>query len=99
VYLRLVEAYRDDQGKVRHRVLRTLGREDQLKASGQLEQLAGLFARLMLPSACLDGVGTPEPRFRGSIAQPAQPLPTLRRRPREQPTHGSGPPWIANPSM
>ena len=37
----------------------------------------------MLPSACFDGVGTPEPLFRGSIAQPAQPLPTLRRRPRE----------------
>jgi hypothetical protein len=26
VYLRLVEAYRDEQGRVRHRVLRTLGR-------------------------------------------------------------------------
>ncbi len=49
VYLRLVEAYRDEQGRVRHRVLRTLGREDQLKASGQLEQLAGSFARLDPP--------------------------------------------------
>jgi uncharacterized protein DUF4277 len=49
VYLRLVEAYRDDQGRVRHRVLRTLGREDQLKASGQLEQLMGSFARLDPP--------------------------------------------------
>ena len=29
--------------------------------------------------------------FRGSIAQPARPLPTLRRRPHERPTHGSGP--------
>ena len=49
VYLRLVEAYRDEQGRVRHRVLRTLGREDELKASGQLEQLAASFARLDRP--------------------------------------------------
>ena len=49
VYLRLVEAYRDGQGRVRHRVLKTLGREDELKASGQLEQLAGSFARLDPP--------------------------------------------------
>ena len=39
VYLRLVQAYRDERGRVRHRVLCTLGREDELKASGQLEQL------------------------------------------------------------
>ena len=51
VYLRLVESYRDDRGKVRHRVLRTLGREDDLKASGQLEQLAASFARLDPPLA------------------------------------------------
>jgi transposase len=50
VYLRLVEAYRDEQGRVRHRVLKTLGREDELKASGQLEQLAGSFARLDPPA-------------------------------------------------
>lgn len=49
VYLRLVQAYRDDRGKVTHRVLRTLGREDELKASGQLEQLAASFARLDPP--------------------------------------------------
>jgi transposase len=49
VYLRLVEAYRDEHGRVRHRVLKTLGREDELKASGQLEQLAGSFARLDPP--------------------------------------------------
>jgi hypothetical protein len=36
---------------VRHRVLRTLGREDELKASGQLEQLMGSFARLDPPLA------------------------------------------------
>jgi len=49
VYLRLVEAYRDERGKVRHRTLRTLGREDELKASGQLDQLAASFARLDPP--------------------------------------------------
>jgi len=48
VYLRLVEAYRDG-GRVRHRVIANLGREDQLKASGQLEQLAAGFARLDPP--------------------------------------------------
>jgi len=51
VYLRLVEAYRDEAGKVRHRLVATLGREDQLKASGQLEQLAASFARLDPPQA------------------------------------------------
>jgi hypothetical protein len=50
VYLRLVEAYRNEQGQVRHRVLRTLGREDELKASGQLDQLAASFARLDPPA-------------------------------------------------
>jgi hypothetical protein len=49
VYLRLVQAYRDEHGRVRHRVLQTLGREDELKASGQLEQLTGSFARLDPP--------------------------------------------------
>lgn len=49
VYLRLVEAYRNESGQVRHRLLRTLGREDQLKASGQLDQLAASFARLDPP--------------------------------------------------
>lgn len=51
VYLRLVQAYRDADGRVRHQVLRTLGREDELKASGQLEQLAASFARLDPPPA------------------------------------------------
>jgi transposase len=51
VYLRLVEAYRDERGKVRHRTLKTLGREDELKASGQLEQLQGSFARLDPPTS------------------------------------------------
>lgn len=48
-YLRLVESYRDEQGRPRHRILLTLGREEELKASGQLEQLAGAFARLDPP--------------------------------------------------
>jgi hypothetical protein len=51
VYLRLVQAYRDEHGRVRHHVLKTLGREDELKASGQLEQLMGSFARLDPPMA------------------------------------------------
>ena len=49
VYLRLVEAYRNEQGQVRHRLLHTLGREDELKTSGQLDQLAASFARLDPP--------------------------------------------------
>ena len=48
-YLRLVEAYRTDEGKVRHRLVHTLGREDALKSSGQLDQLAASFARLDPP--------------------------------------------------
>src|SRR5256885_15806947 len=48
-YLRLVEAFRTEDGKVRHRLLQTLGREDMLKASGQLDQLAASFARLDPP--------------------------------------------------
>src|ERR1700687_4720739 len=51
VYLRLVQAYRDERGKGGHRGVRTPGREDELKASGQLEQLAASFARLAPPPA------------------------------------------------
>jgi hypothetical protein len=36
---------------VRQRVLITLGREDELKASGQLKQRMGSFARLDPPMA------------------------------------------------
>jgi alkylhydroperoxidase family enzyme len=50
-YLQLVEGYRDDGGKVRHRVVANLGRKDALKDSGQLEALAGSFARLDPPMA------------------------------------------------
>ena len=50
-YLQLVEGYRDGRGKVRHRVVANLGRKDLLKDSGQLEALAGSFARLDPPIA------------------------------------------------
>jgi Domain of unknown function (DUF4277)/Transposase DDE domain len=48
-YVQLVEGYRDERGRVRHRVVANLGRKDALKASGQLEKLAGSFARLDPP--------------------------------------------------
>ena len=48
VYLKIVESYRDG-GRVRQRVVANLGREDELKASGQLEALAGALARLDPP--------------------------------------------------
>jgi Domain of unknown function (DUF4277)/Transposase DDE domain len=48
-YLQMVEGYRDERGRVRHRVVANLGRKDALKASGQLESLAGSFARLDPP--------------------------------------------------
>jgi hypothetical protein len=50
-YLQLVDGYRDENGKVRHRVVANLGRKDALKDSGQLEALAGAFARLDPPMA------------------------------------------------
>ena len=45
----MVEGYRDERGRVRHRVVANLGRKDALKESGQLEALAGSFARLDPP--------------------------------------------------
>src|SRR5919109_4253731 len=48
-YLQLVEGYRDEAGRVRHRIVANLGRKEALKASGQLEALAGSFARLDPP--------------------------------------------------
>lgn len=51
VYLQMVEGYRDERGRVRHRVVAKLGREDELKASGQLDALAASFARLDPPLA------------------------------------------------
>jgi hypothetical protein len=50
-YLQMVEGYRDEGGRVRHRVVANLGRKGALKASGQLEALAGSFARLDPPLA------------------------------------------------
>jgi hypothetical protein len=48
-YLQLVEGHRED-GKVRQRVVVTLGRVDKLKASGQLDRWAGAFTRLDPPA-------------------------------------------------
>lgn len=48
-YLQLVDGYRDEDGRVRHRVVANLGRKEALKESGQLEALAGSFARLDPP--------------------------------------------------
>src|ERR687891_1395988 len=50
-YLQLVEGYRDERGRVRHRVVANLGREDELKDSGQLNSLAGSLAPLDPPLA------------------------------------------------
>lgn len=47
-YLKLVQSYREG-GRVRQRVVANLGREDELKASGQLNALAGTLARLDPP--------------------------------------------------
>jgi transposase len=47
-YVQLVEGHRVD-GKVRQRVVATLGRLDELKTSGQLDRWAGAFARLDPP--------------------------------------------------
>ncbi len=49
-YLQLVEGARRE-GKVRQRVVATLGRVDELKRSGQLNRLAGAFARVDPPRA------------------------------------------------
>jgi hypothetical protein len=48
-YVQLVEGYRDAAGRVRHRVVANLGRKEVLKESGQLDALAGSFARLDPP--------------------------------------------------
>src|SRR5215207_1583509 len=51
VYLQLVRGERDERGRVRHKVVANLGRRDKLKESGQLDALAGSFARLDPPMA------------------------------------------------
>lgn len=48
-YVHLVEGYRDEAGKVRHRVVAKLGRREELKRAGVLDRLAGAFARLDPP--------------------------------------------------
>lgn len=45
-YVHIVEGYRDEAGKVRHRVVANLGRRDHLKDSGALDNLAAAFTRL-----------------------------------------------------
>ena len=45
-YVHIVEGYRDQDGKVRHRVVANLGRRDRLKDSGALDNLAAAFTRL-----------------------------------------------------
>ena len=44
-YLQLVEGYRDEQGRVRMRVVANLGRKEKLKDSGELDRLAASLAR------------------------------------------------------
>ncbi len=48
-YVQLVEGHRVE-GRVRQRVVATLGRLDELKASGQLDRWAGAFTRLDPPA-------------------------------------------------
>lgn len=44
-YLQLVESYRDDLGKPRHRVLCTLGREDELINQEIIDNLIDKFSK------------------------------------------------------
>jgi len=45
-YLQLVQSYRDESGKPKHRVICTLGREEDLINSGTIDSLAQKFADL-----------------------------------------------------
>jgi hypothetical protein len=45
-YVHIVEGFRDETGRVRHRVVANLGRKDRLKDSGALDNLAAAFTRL-----------------------------------------------------
>jgi hypothetical protein len=60
-YLQIVESRRDGD-QVRQQVIATLGRVDELQASGQLERLlrsgARFAAKAMVLSAAADDVGT-----------------------------------------
>lgn len=48
VYLQLVEGYRDKDGRVRHRILATLGREDELVRTGQIQRLIESLKRCLV---------------------------------------------------
>lgn len=48
-YVQLVEGYRDERGRVRHRVVANLGRRERLKESGEFDRLAAAFTRLDPP--------------------------------------------------
>jgi hypothetical protein len=50
-YLQIVESYRDGSS-VRQRVIATLGRLDQLKASGQIDGLMQSLARFYSNNNC-----------------------------------------------
>jgi hypothetical protein len=45
-YLQLTKGYRDKDGKPRHKVLCTLGREDEIFNNGLMEDLTKKFAQL-----------------------------------------------------
>ena len=47
-YLQIVETYREG-GKVKQRILLSLGRVDELRASGELDRMAEALVRLTEP--------------------------------------------------
>ena len=55
IYLQIVESHRSGD-QVRQRVIATLGRLDELEASGQLDRLLRSGARLLLPATPLDAI-------------------------------------------
>lgn len=58
-YLQIVESYRDG-GRVRQRVIATLGRLDRLQASGEIDRLAAALARYSNHTAALTAHGRGE---------------------------------------
>jgi len=65
VYLQLVEGYRDEKGRVRHRILATLGREDELVRTGQLQRLISSLKRCLVEGRkTLKARGKREPQKR-----------------------------------
>jgi len=55
-YLQLVQSYRDESGKPKHRVICTLGREEDLINSGTIDSLAQKFADLSDKFILLDNL-------------------------------------------